>query len=142
MSNITSLTNINILLVEDDIEIMKTYTRYLTQQGGVVHQACGGAQAIQMLQQMRVRPLILLDIGMPGMSGYDFLAYIRKNHATEELPVIILTNTTLDIKSVQYQNIKELGVSGVYSKYEIALKSLQSFILDVYNSTESIQAKI
>jgi len=76
-----------ILVIEDQASVRAMLLDYLTEQGYQVEQAADGAQGLSLAR--RVKPdLILLDIMMPSMDGYEFLRAYRKERST---PVILLT---------------------------------------------------
>jgi two-component system response regulator len=56
-----------------------------------------GKLALELLSDSKKLPsLILLDLKMPGMGGVDFLREIRANERLKEIPVIVVTTSTLD----------------------------------------------
>lgn len=81
---------IKVLIVEDDPMVGEFNKRYLKQVGGFELRAITRSfdEALQVLQKEKI-DLILLDIFMPGMSGLDLLAQIRK--AGKEVDVIIVS---------------------------------------------------
>jgi DNA-binding response OmpR family regulator len=80
----------NILLVEDDTILAEMYQEKLVNEGFKVTIAKEGESA---LKQAKKRPsLILLDIMMPGMNGFDVLKHLKADTLTQDIPVIILTN--------------------------------------------------
>jgi adenylate cyclase len=79
------------LLVVDDNEINRdVLSRRLVQRGYCVAVAADGRQALQMLMSQPF-DLVLLDIMMPGMSGFELLTILRERHSAAELPVIMAT---------------------------------------------------
>jgi class 3 adenylate cyclase len=79
------------LLVVDDNEINRdVLSRRLVQRGYCVAVAADGRQALQMLASQPF-DLVLLDIMMPGMSGFEVLTILRERHAAADLPVIMAT---------------------------------------------------
>ncbi|MCW8972077.1 MAG: response regulator [Gammaproteobacteria bacterium] len=80
-----------ILLVEDQKSVAAMTGRMLNDAGYQYRHAHNGQEAIELLRN-GVRPdLILLDIVMPVMGGYEFLDELNGNEALRELPVIMLT---------------------------------------------------
>lgn len=80
----------NVLVVDDEPNIVLSLEFLMEQAGFTVTTAEDGEQALACVE--RVTPdLILLDIGLPGISGFDVLEQLRAQSATERLPVIILT---------------------------------------------------
>jgi class 3 adenylate cyclase len=79
------------LLVVDDNEINRdVLSRRLVQRGYRVAVAADGRQALEMLTTQPF-DLVLLDIMMPGMTGFDVLKILRQRHSAAELPVIMAT---------------------------------------------------
>ncbi len=91
--------NLCIFLVEDDALIVALYTDVLRAQGFSVEVAFDGKQALEKLEVMRVEAkipaVILLDIMMPKMNGFEVLDSIKKNNALKDIPVIILSNASV-----------------------------------------------
>jgi CheY-like chemotaxis protein len=84
-----------VLLIDDDDDIRQIFTIYLNKKGHTIHSAPGGREGIDMLGT--VHPdLILLDIMMPGMDGWETLCAIKKNPATKNLPVTMCSGKQPD----------------------------------------------
>lgn len=81
-----------ILVVDDEMTIRKTLGLALTSKGYKVFSAGNGPEALLLLEENEI-DLALLDMRMPGMSGYEILKEIRKAHSALELPVLMLTAT-------------------------------------------------
>lgn len=82
-----------ILLVEDEPFLSGMYQTKLKLEGFEVAQAYDGEQALDQLRQAKF-DLVLLDIMMPKLNGFDVLKEIRKSNDPDlaKIPVIILTN--------------------------------------------------
>ncbi len=79
-----------LLVVEDDKAYRQFLSIALDMAGYRVHAAGSGAEAIETLQT--VSPdLVLLDLSMPTVTGWDVLHYMRDQAALEHIPVVILT---------------------------------------------------
>jgi len=76
-----------LLVVDDEAPVRTMLREYLTEQGFRVMEAANGQDALFAAQQTRP-DLILLDIMMPQMDGYDFIRIYRRAHPT---PIILLT---------------------------------------------------
>ena len=83
-----------VLLVDDDVELCGLITRFMAGEGFTVDSATDGGQGVQRALSGGYR-LVLLDVMMPGMNGFDVLRRIR---AESRLPVLMLTakGDTLD----------------------------------------------
>ena len=78
----------NILVVEDDKALNKLRCRVLERNGHAVFSACGGEEALSLLDGTYI-DLVLTDIMMPGTDGYELVAAIRA--ADTKMPVIFIT---------------------------------------------------
>lgn len=79
-----------ILVVDDELINVQVLTNYLSLQNYAVAQAFDGFEALEAIEE--VNPdLVLLDIMMPKMSGYEVCQKIREHHPAHELPVVLLT---------------------------------------------------
>jgi len=78
-----------LLLVDDDKSNLFELVHIL-QPEYKLYTAKNGASAIEQAKK-HLPDLILLDIGMPGMSGFDVLAELKKSDDTEKIPVIFIT---------------------------------------------------
>lgn len=79
-----------ILVVDDDISNLRMASHILGEEKMRVSCLKSGEDAIKFLQENRP-DLILLDIHMPGMNGFETMAVIKGNEATADIPVIFLT---------------------------------------------------
>lgn len=82
--------NLTILIVDDEPINVQVLTNYLSLQNYGIMQALDGFEALQALDQQKP-DLVLLDIMMPRMSGYEVCKKIRKRYADHELPIVLLT---------------------------------------------------
>lgn len=79
-----------ILVVEDDVGMSTMLAIALEDAGYNVHVAAHGGEALDMLQQIEPR-LILLDLRMPIMDGLTFYHTARARHGTDLPPIIVMT---------------------------------------------------
>ena len=114
------MSKTNILLIEDDELCSDLYRELLESKGFNVDHAPDGAKALEMLKEKKPN-LILLDLVMPTMNGFDFLAAMHKNDDLKDLPVIVLSNLSQDIDKEQCDkyNIKKFLVKVEVSTDEI-----------------------
>lgn len=81
------------ILIVDDQELSVDLTaRRLANDGLTVYRAYSGSEALQILQDREIR-LVLLDIDMPDINGYDLLSKIRQQYPADKLGIIMLTAT-------------------------------------------------
>ena len=81
----------NLLIVDDDHVNRQVLSNRLALQHYHISEAAGGAQALDILRSYNCFDMVLLDIMMPGMSGYEVCSEIRKRWSVQELPVIFLS---------------------------------------------------
>jgi adenylate cyclase len=82
------------LIVEDDEGTRRWLHRALEREGWEVSEAANGKEALDSLDRAPVK-VILLDLMMPEMDGFEFLAERRKNKALAKIPVIVVTAADL-----------------------------------------------
>lgn len=80
-----------ILVVEDEESLLYLYGMKLEQSGFEVIKASNGREGLS-LAQLEMPKLILLDILMPDVDGYEMLAGLKKNEKTKNIPAIIFSN--------------------------------------------------
>ncbi|HEY5503083.1 MAG TPA: response regulator [Candidatus Anoxymicrobiaceae bacterium] len=84
-----------ILVVDDDPTMVKLINVNLKLNNYSVVEATSGEQALDVLES-DVLDLVVLDIMMPGVDGWEVLKRIRGNTETQEMPVILVTAKTQD----------------------------------------------
>lgn len=88
-----------ILLVEDEPTLQKTLSLALTQEGYDVKSALDGEIGLRLARETKP-DIILLDLILPKMDGFEVLDEIKKDETLKDIPVIVLTNleSTPDIE--------------------------------------------
>ncbi len=79
-----------VLVVDDDEHILRSLAQYLELEEFSVKTASGGAEALALVESDRP-DLVVLDVMMPEMDGFEVLENLRRKPETEKLPVIMLT---------------------------------------------------
>jgi signal transduction histidine kinase len=79
-----------VLIVDDNVTARETLTAILEGEGYDLHQAKDGIQALAMLEQLQP-DLILMDVMMPAMDGFEVCRRIRTTPQLAEVPIILLT---------------------------------------------------
>ena len=82
---------IKILLIEDDPFLLSMYATKFELQGFQIISADDGEKALKAANK-ETPDVILLDVLLPKMDGFEVLAELKKNAATKDIPVILLTN--------------------------------------------------
>jgi CheY-like chemotaxis protein len=99
-------------LVEDDAFQRERMRSWLESQQWIVQEAANGREALDRLQQGKP-DLILLDLMMPEMDGFQVIATLRKEAPWRDIPVIVITALDLDAKARERLNC---GVQSVLVK--------------------------
>ena len=79
-----------IFVVDDDPDVRELVEYKLLQHGHEVQSAADGQEALRLVPGAKPA-LLLLDVMMPGISGFDVLKKLRADEATKSLPIIMLT---------------------------------------------------
>ncbi|MEC4853156.1 MAG: ATP-binding protein, partial [Jaaginema sp. PMC 1079.18] len=83
--------NFNILIVDDDPVNRQVLLNYLALENYIMTQAENGMEALELINNGYRPDLILLDIMMPKMTGYEVCQRLRNHYASGELPIVLLT---------------------------------------------------
>jgi CheY-like chemotaxis protein len=81
----------SILIVEDDLDTREMLGRFLELEGFDVRTAANGELALQALQQDGQASVILLDLMMPVMNGWQFREVQRQDPELSRIPVVVVT---------------------------------------------------
>ncbi|MFQ5635964.1 MAG: response regulator, partial [Gammaproteobacteria bacterium] len=100
------------LVVDDSITMRRVTQRLLERHGMRVVTAKDGVEAITMLRE-HTPDIVLLDVEMPRMDGYEFAAHVRNDPETEDLPIIMITSRVSDRHKAR---AIELGVNDYLGK--------------------------
>lgn len=80
-----------ILVIEDDPTVQEMYAQAFGQAGFTVHQAFDGVQALDMAQAYPDINVMLVDIMLPRLSGYEVIRKVRHMSLTRDIPIIVVT---------------------------------------------------
>jgi signal transduction histidine kinase/class 3 adenylate cyclase/ActR/RegA family two-component response regulator len=90
-TSLLEVEKFKLLIVDDDPINLQVLNNHLSLQNYSVIQALNGEQALSLLESGVHFDLIILDIMMPRMSGYEVCAKLREKYPSHELPVVMLT---------------------------------------------------
>ncbi|MBI1620303.1 response regulator transcription factor [Aquamicrobium zhengzhouense] len=80
----------DILIAEDEPSILEALSFVLQRAGWTVHSVTDGSAVVDAILMTRPR-ILVLDVMLPKLSGFDVLKQIRTNRQTQDLPVLVLT---------------------------------------------------
>ncbi len=123
-----------ILVVEDQKEISDVLMKYIAKEGYGVSVAGNGFEALELFGNQEFH-LVLLDIMMPGISGYEVLKEIRK---ISDVPVIMLTARQEEVDRLKgFETGADDYVIKPFSPREL-MKRIRVFIKRTYKETDEI----
>ena len=116
-----------ILVIEDEETLRRAMTEFLTEEKFSVASAEDGEKGLAMAVSEKP-DLILLDIILPKLDGYEVLAGIKKDEKTKNIPVILLTN----LESVEdIQKAFERGATTYLIKSDYKLEDVAGKIREI-----------
>ncbi|WP_026733417.1 hybrid sensor histidine kinase/response regulator [Fischerella sp. PCC 9605] len=132
-----TIPNKIVLIVDDSITVRQSLAQALQKAGYQVLQAKDGYEAIQQLQHHTSIELVICDIEMPRMNGFEFLKHRQQDPALATIPVIILTSRSGEKHCLM---ASELGATAYITKpyLEHKLLTMVKNVLDrhlIANST-------
>lgn len=106
-----------ILLVEDDASTRQMMRDMLETDGWSVYEADNGRAGLESLQNV-TPDLILLDLMMPYMNGFEFLKHLRENKNWQSIPVVVITamDLTPEAKNDLQLSVKHIIQKGSYEQ--------------------------
>ena len=119
-----------VLLAEDDRFLRRAASARLRQQGFTVLTAEDGAEALRMAREEQP-DLILLDLIMPKMQGFEVLKALKQDGATSRIPVIVLSNLG------QERDVQQAMEQGAIAYFVKAHLSLQDLVQKVGEALEA-----
>jgi chemosensory pili system protein ChpA (sensor histidine kinase/response regulator) len=122
-----STEDYTVMVVDDSVTVRKVSQRFLAREGYQVVLAKDGVDALRQLQDV-MPDVMLVDIEMPRMDGYDFTRAIRADQRLKHIPIIMITSRTAD----KHRNYAlSLGVNAYmgkpYSETDLA-ETIKSFV--------------
>jgi chemosensory pili system protein ChpA (sensor histidine kinase/response regulator) len=101
-----------VMVVDDSLTVRRVTQRLLEREGYRVLLAKDGVDALEQMQETRP-DLMLVDIEMPRMDGFDLTRHVRGNEATHAIPIIMITSRSAD----KHRNYAiDLGVDAYFGK--------------------------
>jgi len=118
----------SVLVVEDDSATRELLRSSLEKDGISVVEACNGMEGLQKLATIRPA-LILLDLMMPEMDGFEFLEELRKHDEWQAIPIVVLTSKdlTLDERRRLSGHVEKVMQKGAFSR-EALLREVRKVV--------------
>jgi len=129
------------ILVVDDEEVNRGILDNLFRNDYLIVQACNGREAIEQIEANENLVLVLLDIVMPEMDGFDVLEYMRTKDMIQHLPVILITSETIrnsEDRAYAY------GIADVIHKPFFAdiVKRRANNIIELYQNKHNMEVRL
>ena len=97
ISELNDLNGFKILVVDDDMRNVYALSTALESENADILSAADGKESLEILKLHQDTHLVLMDIMMPEMDGYEAMKRIRNELQLKELPIIALTAKAMDI---------------------------------------------
>lgn len=101
-----------VLVVDDSLSVRRTAERLLEKSGIEAVAACDGVEAIELIRHRKF-DLVITDLEMPRLNGYELIATIRRNPETSDLPVVVLSSRASE---KHREHATRVGASGYLTK--------------------------
>lgn len=117
-----------VLIVEDDEYLRSLAAKRLEKEGYAVVAAADGASGVDLAEK-EAPAVVLLDLLLPGMSGFEVLEKLRANAATKTTPVIVFSNLGQkeDIEKATALGANDFLIKANFTLDDVVLK-IQSFL--------------
>ncbi len=110
-----------VLVVEDDPPSRELLVRMLQQEGITVKEAANGKEALEVIQGGSIPAMIILDLVMAEMDGFEFLRQIRPHPEWSKIPVVVVSSLDL---TAEAQQVLKGQVERIFEKGRFAREDL------------------
>ncbi|NQY21553.1 MAG: response regulator, partial [Campylobacteraceae bacterium] len=121
-SSTNNLINKNVLIVDDDIKNIFVLSAALQEKGMNTLHAKNGKEAIKILKDNNTIDIVLMDVMMPIMDGYEAMHIIRNDKSLKHLPIIAVTAKAMPQDKIDAINsgaddylVKPIDINSLYS---------------------------
>lgn len=127
-----------VLIVDDDKFLLNMYSIKFSKKNFEVSSATSGEEAFAKIKDGYTPDIILLDIVMPGMDGFEVLSTLRKDNISPNALVIMLTNQG---QLSDIEKAKSFGISGYIIKATTIPSEVVEEVERIYNLNKATPAK-
>ncbi len=120
-----------VLVVDDEPDQVTLISKILQEEGYQIAKAYDGEQAIESVK--RSQPdLIILDLMMPNVNGFEVIEYLKAGEETRQIPIIVITGKELTRKQTQeldgkVERIVKKGILGMEEILEVVKRTIETF---------------
>ncbi len=104
---VTSLFH-RVLLVDDDVDTLEALSALLEEDGVTVHRAASAFAALRMLQAEPRPCLMLLDVRMPGMGGWELWGWMQRDPTLAGIPVVMVSGMAQDRDAARARGVRDV----------------------------------
>ena len=119
-----------VLIVDDDKFLLNMYSIKFSKNNFEVNSATSGEEAMNKIKEGYNPDIILLDIVMPGMDGFEILDKIKKNNIAPDAMIIMLTNQG---QLADIEKAKSFGINGYIIKATTIPSEVVTEVERIYN---------
>jgi DNA-binding response OmpR family regulator len=116
----SAASQLKLLVVEDDAFLQKILVAKFAKEGFAISTASDGKEGLDAIKKDRP-DLVLLDLIMPNMDGFDVLYSLQSDAALKAIPVVVLSNLAQD---EDVKRAKDLGAVDFLVKGDLAINEL------------------
>ncbi len=115
--------SVKLVIVEDDKFLRDLIIRKLSGEGFLVKEAATGEEGLEIMRE-EAPQLLLLDILLPGLSGYDVLEAMQKSEQLKSIPVVMLSNLGQkeEVERAKSLGAKDFLIKAKYTPGEIVTR--------------------
>ena len=124
---------VTILAVDDSEFFIKMYSDVLMKAGFAVETAINGREALEKARTIQPR-LVLMDLVMPEMTGADALDAMKKDDALKNIPVVMLTSISANIKG---EDLLLKGAVGYLEKDNITPEAVVTKVKEMLGTSKA-----
>ena len=124
-----------ILIVDDDSFLLDMYAFKFSQNNFEVHTVSDGAQALEKLKGGLLPDIILIDVIMPGMDGFEVLQKVNDDKLSPNAIKIILSNKS---QQADIDTGNSLGISGYIVKANSTPAEVIDQVIEILSKTQKI----
>lgn len=128
-----------VLIVDDDKFLLNMYSIKFSKKDFEVNSATSGEEAFAKIKEGYNPDIILLDIVMPGMDGFEVLSNLRKDNIAPNAMVIMLTNQG---QLSDIEKAKSFGISGYIIKATTIPSEVVEEVERIYNLNKAAPVKL
>ena len=121
----------DVILVDDDRALLDVMARQLAAEGVQVRTASTGREALRLVRE-RCPTLLVLDVGLPDLDGFDVVEALRGDDALEAIPLLVYTGR--DLSGEQRRRLR-LGPTRFVTKSKVTDEAFRDLVIELLGSS-------